>query len=109
MLVGCDGCERVALEARWGWLPPRPRLSKLPGLRDFFSHFSGSNLLTRMSSRPSLRSVRLGVTLVEVLVALAIIAVLIAMLLPPVMRVRGQAAGVRCQNNLRQLAIAFQS
>jgi len=62
-----------------------------------------------MTQKPSTRSTRLGVTLVEILVALAIIAVLIGLLLPAVMRARGQAAGVRCQNNLRQLAIAFQS
>jgi prepilin-type processing-associated H-X9-DG protein len=55
---------------------------------------------------PRSRGARRGLSIVEVVVAVSVVLLLLALLLPALGRSRGHARSVECQGNLRQLAVA---
>ncbi len=63
---------------------------------------------TRNQARARLRTPRAGVTLVELLTVITIIAILMAILMPALNAARESGRRTACQNNLRQFGVGLQ-
>lgn len=75
----------------------------------FPPHFTGRDFIIRRASRHCMPQPRRGFSFIELLIVTAIVAILVALLIPAIAQCREAARRAVCKNNVAQLALALRN